>query len=158
MSDRKAWNSTLRPVAKSKRGKQKTPRARKGTSALERMLGEGKIKRASKLNYRQPGKEGWWRWAKTELWPWRDHKCVVCGCPLGPEPLPIYFSHLLERSTYPDYMRDARNVVIKCAGHHWQWHNIPKAELLSGAKGHQQEWLLLFRLEESLKHEAHHKR
>lgn len=52
-----------------------------------------------------------------EIWNERKHSdgrnyCEVSGEMLPREPLTIYFDHLLEKSTYPKYRWDKRNIVI----------------------------------------------
>lgn len=131
--DRKAWNSTLRPVAKRKIGLPKKPRVFKKPKLKEvvkrfgivtaAMLGEPKkrkpIPKRSKTN------TGWYQWAIDNVWSKREHQCEVCNAPLGDDerPAPIVFSHLLPRKTYRRYKCDIHNVFLKCADCHNEWHD-----------------------------------
>lgn len=72
------------------------------------------------MRKRSPKQKGWIDVAK-EIWEERPHHCEVCLAPIV-DAGPINFSHLLPRSTYPDYKRDKRNLVIKCEFCHTLWH------------------------------------
>jgi hypothetical protein len=139
MKDRKAYNSTLRPVSKKrqaeiKAGKRpKKPLSKKrqrpdvkGTATIERLLGEGKVFKASTLAPRKPTGEAA---LFKEIWEEREHKCEVCGTELS-EAGPSNFSHLLPKGTYPDYRLDKRNIVIKCLTCHDIWHREGPKNLL----------------------------
>lgn len=151
MSDRRAWNSTLRPISKKKALKNPLP--------LSEVKKRFNIVMAATLGPRKPIKKrsasnpGWYKWALTELWPSAPHECCICGMPID-EPAPINFSHLLERGSYRRYARDPRNVVVKCAEHHRQWHEEPKEALL-GDRALGAAWKRVLDLEEALKQEAH---
>lgn len=159
-ADKRSWNSTLRPVAKRKMGLPKKPKPRKKPSLEEvkkkfdikvaALLGEPKRKPIAKRSKNNPG---WWHWFIECHWPTVNHECEVCGMPIE-EPTPINASHLLPRKMYRHYIREARNVRIKCAEHHRQWHEIPKEELLSGKHGYKREWMFMFYIEQALKDEA----
>ena len=56
-----------------------------------------------------------------EIWSERPHACSCCNSPLGNELQPIFFSHLLAKSTYPKYRLDKRNIWLKCPTCHTQW-------------------------------------
>lgn len=128
MSDRKAFNSMLRPAAKNKIGRQKKPKQRKGFKKpdIAKLIAKGFVTKASKLAQRTPMRKiaptqkGWWDVA-MEVWDERPHECEVCELPIV-EPAPINFSHLLPRGSYRKYKRDHRNLVIKCGGCHDKWH------------------------------------
>lgn len=126
-SDRRAYNSTLRPVSKRKMGQPKKPHQRKGfrKPTLEEVQKKYGVVKASTLNPRSPSNPGWYNWAVEEVWNKREHKCEVCGHPLGdePRPQPFVFSHLLPRNSYRKYKRDERNIVLKCLDHHNEWHD-----------------------------------
>ena len=110
-----------------------------------------------KLKARAKSNPGWYRWAVENIWNKRERRCEICGMSLegfGEEPNPIVFSHLLERGSYRLYIRSERNVMIKCPGHHGEWHNRPKEELLSPTNPYRLKWKAMFLLEEALKLEA----
>jgi len=108
MSDGRAFNSTLRSVSKKKQA----------------AIDSGAYKRAPRkpMKAKAATNEGWYNWAVENVWNKREHKCEVWGIPLGDEPSPINFSHLLPRGSYRKYKLDERNLVIKCPAHHHQWH------------------------------------
>lgn len=141
--NRKAFNSTLRPKSlkriEAERNGTYVPkpmRQRKKPLSLKEVkerfniitaaaLGEPKKIKAKK--YRKPiakrskTNNGWWDVA-LEIWAEREHRCAVTGAMLGDEPLPIFFSHLLPRSTYRLYKRDKRNIILKSPDTHRRWH------------------------------------
>ena len=119
--------SALKRKTPLKRGK-KPERTPKGAKPLERLLGEGLIQRASTfkakprpMKKRAASSPGWWDVA-LEIWGERLHVCEVYGTPLGDEPKPIFFSHLLPRGSYRKYKRDKRNIVLKSERAHEEWH------------------------------------
>lgn len=124
--NRKAYNSTLRPVAlrKAASPKQKKPSLkdvkRKFGIVTAAMLGEPKKKRKP-MPKKNAGNAGWWDMA-LEIWAQREHRCAVSGVTLGDDPQPSFFSHLLPRSTYPDFKRDKRNIVLNSPSMHAIWH------------------------------------
>lgn len=98
----------------------------KGSTSIERMLGEGLIKKASTLKRKPMRKiaktqKGWWDVA-LEVWDERPHNCEVCSVPLGDECAPIFMSHLLPRGSYRKYKRDHRNIRVQCPECHSRWH------------------------------------
>jgi len=44
----------------------------------------------------------------------REHKCEVCGKPLGKEPLTIYFDHLLEKEMHEELRYEEKNLILVC--------------------------------------------
>ena len=62
-----------------------------------------------------------WIDVAEEIWNERKHVCEVCKVYIA-NPEPANFSHLLPRSTYPDYKRDPRNIRINCPRCHNLWH------------------------------------
>lgn len=124
--NRKAYNSTLRPVAlrKAASPKQKKPSLkdvkRKFGIVTAAMLGEKK-KRKPMPTRTGTKHKGWWNVA-LEIWAEREHRCAVTGVSLGDVPQPSFFSHLLPRFTYPDFKRDKRNIVLKSPSMHAIWH------------------------------------
>lgn len=56
-----------------------------------------------------------------EIWEERDHTCSCCGKSLGDIPKPIFFSHLLAKSTYPSLRLVKRNIWLKCERCHMDW-------------------------------------
>lgn len=135
MSDRRAHNSTLRPKSLKRQEQEraglrpKKPKKRGFKKPdIAQLLKRGDVTKASKLTQRKPmrkiaaGQKGWWDVA-MEVWAERPHECEVCGAPIA-EPAPINFSHLLPRGAYRKYKRDHRNLVIKCAAHHQEWHDF----------------------------------
>jgi hypothetical protein len=143
--------------------KRKTPlrskkpeRVPKGCTTLERLLGEGRVQRASSFTAKKkPMKKksatnkGWWDVA-LEIWAERIHACEVCGVPLPDEPQPINFSHLLPRGSYRRYKRDPRNIELWCADCHTIWHNTPH-KALYGLPG----WGVVIDRYYKLRNEAH---
>mgnify|MGYP002737672136 CR=1 FL=1 len=137
--NRKAHNSTLRPVSKKrqaeiKAGKRpKKPLARgkkpvqpKGAATLERLLGEGKVFKASTLAPRKPtGEKAVFR----EIWDERPHHCEVCKVAIR-EATASNFSHLLPKGTYPEFRLDKRNIVLKCEACHEVWHKEGPGNLM----------------------------
>lgn len=148
MKDRKAFNSSLRPVSKKrqaeiKAGKRpKKPLSKKKPDIEVKKVGKRKhaitantkaglefieshpllnktVFRASTLAPRKPTGEAA---LFKEIWEEREHKCEVCGTELS-EAGPSNFSHLLPKGTYPDYRLDKRNIVIKCRPCHDAWHS-----------------------------------
>jgi hypothetical protein len=118
----------LRPKTPLRRGK-KPERIPKGATTIERLLGDKLVQRASTftakpkpLKKRGPNNPGWWHIA-LEIWDEREHVCEVYGTPLGDEPLPIYFSHLLPRGSYRKYKLFKPNIVLKSEFAHREWHD-----------------------------------
>jgi 5-methylcytosine-specific restriction endonuclease McrA len=52
------------------------------------------------------------------IWDSRPHICEVCGVSLYGELLSLYIEHLLEKSSYPEYRYEARNVAVVCGDCH----------------------------------------
>lgn len=108
--------------------KRKTPlrakkkkRVPKGATSIERLLGEGKIKKASTLSTkRKPTGE---KEVFRRIWDAADGnaKCLTCGTAIT-EGRAINFSHLLPKGKYPEYRLDKRNIVLQCSGCHMKWH------------------------------------
>lgn len=48
-------------------------------------------------------------------------KCRCCKAPLGFEPKPIFFSHLLSKGAYPSFRLIKRNIWICCPKCHGNW-------------------------------------
>lgn|SRR5574344_704286 len=89
MTDRKSWNSTLRPVSKKKLetgnfGLKRTPLKRVGKQGKQ----DRKNLAAAKKKY--------------------DGKCTVCGAP-GTQ-----HHHLLKRSLFPQYVNEPINHTLLC--------------------------------------------
>lgn len=89
MTDRKSWNSTLRPVSKKKLetgnfGLKRTPLKRVGKQGKQ----DRKNLAAAKKRY--------------------DGKCVVCGA-AGTQ-----HHHLLKRSLFPQYVNEPINHTLLC--------------------------------------------
>lgn len=108
--------------------RKKALKAKKACPTVEGLLKSGLVSKASgfkakrkPIRKRSPRQKGWWDVA-LEIWNSREHVCEVTGTPLGDVPLPIFFSHLLPRSTYPDFKRDMRNIRLKSPGAHHEWH------------------------------------
>jgi hypothetical protein len=123
-----------------RRGK-KPERIPKGATTLERLLGTGKIQRASSftakpkpLKKRSPNNPGWWDVA-LEIWEERPHVCEVYGTSLGDVPLPIFMSHLLPRGSYRKYKRDKMNIRLMSPEAHNLWHKEGPKNLI-----HLPEW------------------
>lgn len=47
-------------------------------------------------------------------WANKPHKCESCGAYLGRENKTIFHDHLLERSKYPQFKLDMRNMYLVC--------------------------------------------
>lgn len=126
------------------------------SSGLVQKASEFTSKPRKMLKARSPNNPGWYNWAVENVWDKRDHKCEICDMTLdyGERPNPIVFSHLLERGSYRRYVRDAVNVRIVCPGHHGEWHNRPKGELIEPANPYHAQWRKMFHLEDELKREA----
>jgi len=65
--------------------------------------------------------KGWWDVA-LEIWAERPHVCQVSGAPLGDEPRPVFFSHLLPRGSYKNFKRRKDNIWMVSPAIHAQWH------------------------------------
>ena len=112
-----------------KRGK-KPERIPKGATTLERLLGEGKVQRASTftakpkpMRKRRPTTGPTQMDVFRKMWDASEKKCCeVCGTGIA-SMHPINFSHLLPKGSYRRYKLDERNLVIKCAGCHQAWHD-----------------------------------
>lgn len=167
MTDRKSWNSTLRPVAKRKIGQPKKPKP-KGAGAIERLLGEGAVFKASsfkskprkKMKHRSKGPTGE-KVLFIHLFYMRGGKSEVSGTPLVPPPDgdgPEYesqwraflsqFSHILPKGTYRKFRLREDNIVLKTIEEHRLWEQ-EKSSLMFNKK-----WKWVFDREESLKAEA----
>lgn len=55
-----------------------------------------------------------------EIWKERPHVSEVSGTPLYGEPLSIYFDHLLEKETYPQYRYEKWNIALVT----WEEHDL----------------------------------
>lgn len=53
-----------------------------------------------------------------EIWKKREHVSEVSGTYLGPEPLSIFFHHILPKSKYPQGDLDEENIVILTGDEH----------------------------------------
>ena len=139
MKDRKAHNSTLRPISKKRQAeiraglrpkkpisKKKQKPMVKGTATIDRLLGEGKVFKASTLAPRKPtGEKAVFR----EIWDERPHHCEVCKVAIR-EATASNFSHLLPKGSYPDYRLDKRCIVLKCEACHEVWHKEGPGNLM----------------------------
>lgn len=133
--------------------KRKTP-LRPSLSAL---MEKGVVQRASTFKAKPKpmrrlakGNPGWYKWAVKEVWNKREHECEVCGAFLA-SPLPIHFSHLLPRGLYKKYIRDERNVVLKCSLCHMAWTEFgDKANLAEWSE----RWKPIVERYQELKNEA----
>lgn len=56
-----------------------------------------------------------------EIWDERPHVCSCCNAPLGEEPKPVFFSHLLSKGAYPAFRLLKRNIWLKCEECHVLW-------------------------------------
>lgn len=56
-----------------------------------------------------------------ELWETRAHVCEECNQHLGDEPLSVFFSHILAKSTHPELRHNLANFNILCLIHHYQY-------------------------------------
>ena len=63
-----------------------------------------------------------------EIWEEREHVCSCCDKPLGDEPSPTFFSHLLAKSTYPSLRLAKRNIWLKCGTCHDEWGNGDRSQ------------------------------
>lgn len=96
---------------------------------LQQMKSSGLVQKASSftqkprkaLKPRSPKNKGGQAALFKRIWESRPHSCEVCGAHIE-EATASNFSHLLPKGTYPDFKLDDRNVVIKCAGCHDEWH------------------------------------
>lgn len=68
----------------------------------------------------------------------RDKYCSICSTPIYGENLSIYWDHLLEKSQYPQFELDERNICFCCGDCHTRKTNgspLPKhKELIEQAK------------------------
>ena len=156
-SDRKSWNSSLRPIAKNKIGKPKKPAVKRKPSLDEvkerfrivtaAMLGD---KPRKPMKKRADSNKGWYSWAVENVWNKRNHWCEVCGIMLGNSdtPSPSFFSHLLPRGSYRKYKLDERNVILKCQGCHDKWHDQGPDKLQ-----HKPEWRAICKMYFQLRNE-----
>lgn len=174
MTDRMAYNRTLRPVAKRKIGLAKTPKARKGikrkaevkgAAVIERLLGEGKVFKASsfkskprkKMKHRAKGASGQ-KALFIDIFRRRGPTSQVSGLPLVDIPdgdgkeyelhwkaFLRQFSHILPKGAYKKAMLDEENIVIKTGDEHELW------ETKKWTLRELPEWQWVFALEERLK-------
>lgn len=132
--NRRQWNSSLRPkslkrIAEEKSGVRKPATKKPTLEEVTKRFGIvraallGEPKKRKPIRKRAKNNPGWWDIA-LEIWAIRPHVCEVCRRELGDEPIPIYFSHLLPRGSYSKYKRDPGNIILKCAAHHKQWHEM----------------------------------
>ncbi|HXP52128.1 MAG TPA: hypothetical protein VN922_19385 [Bacteroidia bacterium] len=56
-----------------------------------------------------------------EIWAERPHVCFVTETPLGKEPLPIYFMHVLGKGAYPNFRLEKKNIVLGLPEIHEQY-------------------------------------
>lgn len=83
-----------------------------------------------------------------EIWALRPHCCEVCNVNI-PEATASNFSHLIPKGSYPDFMLDPRNILIKCKPCHDLWHQHGAAGLRYSV-----QWVHVVRLRDELHAEA----
>lgn len=81
------------------------------------------------------------------LWATRPHRCTVCKEPLGDEPKPEYFSHILPKSSFPAYRLFDGNIVLKCRKCHHEYGTVAPSILL---EEDYQKWYKIFEMKEYL--------
>lgn len=131
-----------------------TKRKPKGTPTLERLLGEGKVFKASTMKPSQkpirkrakkkPGQQTQIELFK-EIWNERPHVSEVSGVDLVEMPDDwsdknqvtawiSQFSHLLNKGHYRKYKSDKRNIKLKTAQEHALWEEFLPAAVMSMAR------------------------
>jgi len=154
-----------------RKGKKPPPRKGfkpKGASVIDKLLGEGKVFKASsfpvkprkKMKYRSKGPSGE-KALFLDMFRRSDGTSEIDGTPLVPPPDgdgPEYdlqwkaflsqWSHILPKGSYPKWRLVERNIVRKTTEQHRMWEQEKRK--LRGMK----EWKWVFLLEESLKREA----
>ena len=179
--ERRAFNSSLRPMSPKKQKqaedgtlrqekyekaikKAKDRREVKGTSAIERLLGEGKIKKASQLevgtprkpmNRRSANNKGWVDVAQA-IWddPANGKSCEVCGVSLGDEFSPTFYHHLLHRGSYRKMKRRPDNLAQVCMDDHDKAHKYGVENMAEEGSENAKGWMLLATRLVALRNEA----
>ena len=125
----------------------------KGTSSIDRLLGEGLISKASTFKSRpkirkrakkRPGEQTQIELFK-EIWSERDHVSEISGLPLVEMPddwtdrdavraWVSQFSHLLNKGHYRKYKSVKRNIRLWLAGEHELWGALGPERILDLAK------------------------
>ena len=57
-------------------------------------------------------------WFLSDIWEKRPHYCEECNKWLGEEPLSIFFDHLIEKSSYPEFTYEINNIFLCCGECH----------------------------------------
>ena len=70
---------------------------------------------------KKPRKTTGERAINLEIWAERPHICFVTKEPLGNEPLPVYFMHVLGKKAYPAFRLKKENIVLGTAEIHNQY-------------------------------------
>ena len=116
---------------------RKPERTPKGATTIERLLGEGKVQRASAFKAKpkplkkRAKKEGSSQMDLfREIWDERPHFSEVSGEFLGNEMQPIFMSHLLPKGSYRKYKFRKDNIVLMTAEEHMAWHSWGPAKLM----------------------------
>lgn len=136
-------DGTWKPKPRKRIARRNPVKAPIPASKASKVLARGRTKQRPK---RKPTGQ-----AKVfrEIWEARAHRCEVCKATIL-QPAPWNFSHLLPKGTYPDFMLDPRNIVIKCKGCHDLWHKHGAAGLR-----YSHPWVHVVRLRDELHTEAH---
>jgi hypothetical protein len=102
----------------------------KGATTIDRLLGEGKVQRASTftakpkpMRKRRPATGPTQIEFFREIWAERPHYSAVSGVFLGDEMQPIFMSHCLPKGSYRRFKFDKRNIVLLTANEHRAWHD-----------------------------------
>ena len=160
-TDRKAWNSSLRPVAKNKIGKPKKPPVKRKPSLDEvkkrfdivtaAMLGE---KPRKPMKKRADSNKGWVDIARA-IWddPNNDHCCEVCGAFLGDEFSPTFYHHLLHRGSYRKMKRRPENLGQVCLDDHGKAHKHGVENMAEEGSENPRGWMILATRMVSLRNE-----
>jgi len=55
------------------------------------------------------------------IWKERSHNCTICGCNLGDDYNPVFFSHILTKGAYPKFRHNKDNILLMCHKHHHEY-------------------------------------
>lgn len=81
------------------------------------------------------------------IWKTRPHRCTICREPLGDEPKPSFFSHVLAKGAFPAFRLLDINVVLNCTQCHHEYGTIAQSTLLNQ---NYEKWYKIFELKEEL--------
>lgn len=56
-----------------------------------------------------------------QVWEERPHNCETCGCTIGPDPIPTYFSHIIRKSKSEELRLEKDNILLECFKCHFTW-------------------------------------